>query len=289
MNYPAVAEVPVWLRIIRFPLVRILVLGGGLLYLMSYTEEVMIPYKDTPLTAVGIALAFCLLGMAIYVAYGRFVEGREVTELSTPGMAREWVIGALLGAGLYTACVLVLMAMGIFTIQGLNPWAFLIPAIGMALKSGVFEELVFRGVLFKSTEDMLGSWAAIIISSAVFGFLHLVNPDATIGGAIFITIEAGLLLAAAYLATRRLWLCIGFHMSWNYVQSAVFSGIVSGGVAEPGLLQKTIVGSDLMTGGSFGMERSILALLFDTTAGLVLLWIAYRRGHIRPFSLSKNS
>jgi membrane protease YdiL (CAAX protease family) len=209
-------------------------------------------------------------------------ERRAATELSPPGAGREWAIGALVGAGLYIACVLILMLLGIYRIEGMNPISFLIPAIAMAVKSAIFEELVFRGVLLKSVEDMLGTWVAVILSSATFGFLHLLNPDATIGGAIYITIEAGLLLAGAYLVTRRLWMCIGFHMAWNYVQSAVFSGIVSGGVTEPGLIRDTITGPDLLTGGSFGMERSVVALVLCTTMGVILLLMASRRGHILP-------
>lgn len=280
---------PLWLRVIRFPVVRLVVLGGGLFYLMARTEGLMAPHKDNlPILVFGM-IGLCLLAMAIYVAYGRLIEGREVDELSTPGFLREWSVGALIGAALYTLCVAVLVALGMFTVQGLNPLIIMVPAISMAFHSGIFEELVFRGVLFKSLEDMFGSWIAIVVSSAVFGFLHLLNPDATIGGAIFITIEAGLLLAAAFMATRRLWICFGFHMAWNYVQSAVFSGIVSGGVADPGLLQKTIIGPDILTGGSFGMERSILALIFDTSMGIILLWIAYRRGHIRPMPFLKKA
>ncbi len=53
--------------------------------------------------------------------------------------------------------------------------------------------------------------------------MHLLNPAATLTGALFISIEAGLLLAAAYMVTRRLWMSMGFHMAWNYTQSAVFS------------------------------------------------------------------
>jgi membrane protease YdiL (CAAX protease family) len=150
------------------------------------------------------------------------------------------------------------------------------------LKSGLFEELAFRGVMFRSIEDLAGSWIAIAVSSFVFGFVHLTNAGGTLRGAIYITIEAGLLLAAAYLVTRRLWLAIGYHMSWNYTQSAVFSGIVSGDVADPGLLRTTIQGPSLWTGGSFGMESSLVAFVLCTANGLVLLLIAYRRGHIRP-------
>lgn len=273
---------PLWLRIVQFPLVRLVVLGGGLFYLMAWTEGRIQAVKDNPLLGVAIATGLGLVAMAIYLAYLRIVERREATELSLPGAGREWAIGALIGAGLYTACVLILMLLGIYRIEGMNPASFLIPAIALAVKSGIFEELVFRGVLLKSLEDMLGTWVAVILSSATFGFLHLLNPDATIGGAIYISIEAGLLLAGAYLVTRRLWMCIGFHMTWNYVQSAVFSGIVSGGVTDPGLLRDTIAGPDLLTGGSFGMERSVIALVLCTTTGVILLLIAMRRGHILP-------
>jgi uncharacterized protein len=282
MTYTTAAAKPLWLRIVQFPLMRIVVLGGILFYLMGWTEGRIQHFKDSPGLGALITIGLGLVAIMIYRAYARFVERREATELSLYGAGRDWAIGALIGAGLYTACVLILMLLGIYKIEGTNPVSFLIPAIAMAVKSGIFEELVFRGVLLKSIEDMLGTWAAVILSSATFGFLHLLNPDATLGGAIYITIEAGLLLAGAYLVTRRLWMAIGFHMAWNYVQSAVFSGIVSGAVAEPGLIRNSLTGPDLLTGGSFGMERSVIALILCTTAGVILLLIAKRRGHILP-------
>lgn len=152
----------------------------------------------------------------------------------------------------------------------------------MAIKSGVFEELIFRGVLHRSVETVFGSWVAILVASLAFGLVHMLNPAATLGGAIFICIEAGLLLSAAYLVTRRLWICMGFHMSWNYFQSAVFSGVVSGTAPEPGLLKATMEGPELLTGGSFGMEHSLVALVYCTTVGVILMLIAIRRGHLMP-------
>lgn len=277
-----VAAPPIWLRILQFPLVRLLVLGTIVFFSMTTNNGFMETFKSTPALSIAVTIGMALFAIAVYVAWGRFIERREVTELSLPGSGREWATGALIGAGLYSASAVVLMILGMYHIEGLNPWTYLIPAIAMALSSGTFEELLFRGVLFKSIEDLAGSWIALVISSLVFGFIHLLNPGGTIEGAIYISIEAGLLLAAAYLVTRRLWMAMGFHMAWNYTQSAIFSGVVSGGVTDPGLIQDRIEGPDLLTGGSFGLESSIIALVLCTTAGVILLRIAIRRGHMRP-------
>lgn len=283
MTTPATHSSPLWLRIVQFPLVRIIVLGGGLTFLMAWTEEQVSHVKDNPVLGAVIALGLGVVALGIYASSARWVERRETIELTLPGAGREFALGGLLGAGIYTACVVVLMVLGVYRVEGLNPYSFLLPAVAMSVKSAVFEELVFRGVILRSIEKMWGTWAGLIISSAAFGFLHLINPDATLKGAVYISIEAGLLLGAAYLVTRRLWICIGFHMLWNYVQSAVFSGIVSGAVSDPGLIRDRLEGPDLLTGGSFGMEQSVVALILCTTAGAALLVVAVRRGHILPW------
>ena len=288
MTEQALPAKPLWLRILQAPLGRLIFLGGIILCMMAWSEGRIQAFKDSPLIGVAIAVAMALVVMAVYVAWGKWIERREVTELSLPGAGRELAIGGLIGVVLYAGCVLLLMLFGMYRIEGLNPLSYMIPAAAMAVKSSVFEELLFRGVLFRSVEDMAGSWIAIIVSSLVFGLLHLINPDATIAGAVYIAIEAGLLLAAAYLVTRRLWMAIGYHMLWNYVQSAVFSGIVSGGVSLPVLFQAKIEGPSLYTGGSFGMEQSVFALVLCTITGVVMLAMAVRRGHLMPAPWNRN-
>jgi uncharacterized protein len=281
MNTSSDPHPALWLRIL-LPLVHLVVLGGGLFYFMGWSQSQLEEYHDRPILSFLIQIGLGLIAIALYYAYAKFIERREVAELATPGFAREWAIGALCGAGLYTACAVTLMFLGVYKVEGFNPVSFMLPALALAIKSGVFEELIFRGVLHRSVETLFGSWIAILVASLAFGLVHLANPAATLGGAIYICIEAGLLLSAAYLVTRRLWICMGFHMAWNYFQSAVFSGVVSGGLADPGLLKATIEGPEFLTGGSFGMEHSIFALVYCTAAGVVLLIIAIRRGHLMP-------
>ena len=92
---------------------------------------------------------------------------------------------------------MILVALGIYRIDGLNPLSYMVPAIAMALSSSVYEELLFRGVLFGAVEQWFGSWVALVVSSLVFGLTHLINPQGTMEGALFIAVEAGILLAAA--------------------------------------------------------------------------------------------
>jgi membrane protease YdiL (CAAX protease family) len=269
-------------RVFASPPARVLLLGFVLLLMMGLNGDVMTSYASQPSKAVQHVMALAMAGFAVYVGYARFVEQRSADELRPQGMGRELGTGLLIGAGLYIACELVLMALGIYRITGLNPLSFLVPAIAMAVSSSVFEELLFRGVLYRSVETWLGSWAALVVSSLVFGLSHLLNPQATLEGALFIAVEAGILLGAAFMLTRRLWLSIGFHMAWNYTQSAIFSGVVSGNDAAPGLIRSTVNGPDLLTGGQFGVESSVLALVLCTTTGVVMLVMAVRRGLIVP-------
>lgn len=273
---------PLWLRILQFPPVRLLLLGGILFYCIAFSNLFMSENKGATVPSTVAAVAMIALAMGVYFGFARWVERREVTELALPGMAKELGIGILIGSGLYTGCMLILMVLGVYRMGGFNPVSFLLPAIASALSSGFLEELLFRGALFRIVEEWLGSWISIVISSLVFGLVHLTNPDGTLTGAIFISVEAGLLLAAAYMVTRRLWMSIGFHVSWNYTQSAIFGGIVSGGIAEPGLIKPILEGPDLLTGGQFGLEASLTAFLLCTTTGVILLVMAVRRGNVVP-------
>ncbi len=277
------AQRPLWFRVLQFPLVRLFLLGPLLFLLAGISNGFWeIKFADQPLLGIASAILMVAIGFAVYAAFVKFIEQRRVSELALPKMGSELAAGLLLGAGLYTLCVLILMALGVYRIEGINPLSMMLPSVAMALSSGVFEELLHRGTIFRNVEEMLGSWIALVVSALFFGFRHLGNADGNIVGAMAITIEAGVLLAAVYLLTRRLWLSIGFHVAWNFTQSGVFSGSVSGAFEQPGLFRAIIEGPELLTGGKFGMEATVIALLVCTMTGLVFLFMAVRRGNIVP-------
>jgi membrane protease YdiL (CAAX protease family) len=232
------------------------------------------------LAATMVAAAMMLI---VYAALVHVLERRAVAELALPPMVRELGIGVLLGFGLYSVCILILMLLGVYRVEGVNAWHILLPGLAAPLATGVFEELLFRGGVFRVAETWLGSWMALVISSLVFGFVHLENDGATMQGILSISTWAGILLAATYMLTRRLWLGIGLHAAWNYTQGTVYSGIVSGNEAPtPGLIRSTMQGPDWLTGGTFGVEASVVALLVCSAVGVAMLAMAARRGTIVP-------
>ena len=274
-------------RIARLPPTRIVIascaLGGasfGTQSLLKWTGAVSTLYdaRGSPyLYSLSTLLAF----LASYLVYVRIVERRPVTELSPGRAPGELGAGVLVGAGLFTAAIGSIWMAGCFEVTGVDgapaagPWFFL------ALGSGFAEEILVRGVIFRITEEGLGTWIALAISSLLFGMAHAANPHATLLSGLAIALEAGVLLAAAFVLTRRLWLPIGLHFAWNFVQGGVF-GLAVSGVQFGGILRSRLSGPEILSGGPFGAEASIFAVGFCLLAGTFLLVAARRAGRFVP-------
>jgi membrane protease YdiL (CAAX protease family) len=283
MNTPSRTPLHALLRILRFVPVQM-----GLLYvLLTYLYLSGFFFRGAmargPWQSLTASLLTCVVMVAAFAAVIHFVERRPATDVAVSARGGgELAFGVLLGFSLYATCILILVALGYCRLEYVGAWQVVLPGLALAIGTGFYEELWFRGGVFRLTEEWFGSWIAIIVSSVAFGFVHLSTEGATVMDVTYISIEAGLLLAAAYMLTRRLWLSIGFHVAWNFTQSSVFSGAVSGTAQPTGLIKTTMTGPEWLTGGSFGLEASVVTLVLMTTVGLVLLVMAIRRGEVRP-------
>lgn len=270
-------------RIVSFPLTLMIVefLGVGVAASAASVALLKIVTKDTPGYFLG-GLTVAVLAIAIYLAARRWIERRANDELPLAFVGREVPLGLLIGGGLFTLMTGIVALMGGLAVERANGMGALWAMLAMAVTSGTIEEILFRGILLRHIEAMLGTWAALAITSALFGLAHLSNPGASLFAAFAIAMEAGILLGAAYLWKRRLWIPIGIHAAWNFTQGWVFSIPVSGGKAPEGLLVTSRNGPDWLTGGAFGLEASVIAMLVATGAGLILLVRVVRQGGIRP-------
>jgi hypothetical protein len=148
--------------------------------------------------------------------------------------------------------------------------------------AAVTEELLFRGILFRFVEGRIGTWGALMLSGLLFGAAHLPNPHASLWSALAIAVEAGGMLAAAYVATRNLWVPIGLHFGWNFAEGGIFGAGISGNSAPEGLLRSAMSGPSALSGGEFGPEASLYAVVAGLSVTIVFMWLARRRGHIVP-------
>lgn len=262
------------------PLVRLIVGTLFVIVPMILLKWVIRPLRLSEDTSTTLSVLLgALVALLGYVAYVRWIERRAVSELPGRSAGPELLGGLAIGVLLFAATVGALTLLGVFHVAGRGPLAVVVAPFAGAVSAGVVEELLFRGILFRIVESALGSWLALALSAVVFGLLHLLNAHASAQGAVAIMLEAGILLAAAFMVTRHLWLPIGLHIGWNFTQGGVF-GIAVSGTPTIGLLHGLLSGPDWLSGGIFGAEASLIAVIICLVAAAVLLAIAVRRGNV---------
>ena len=226
------------------------------------------------------AVPLTVLGYWLLV---RFVGGRPVIELGGRGAAlRELLAGLAMGALLMGAVIAVLALLGSYHVVDVGWNTGILVGLQAGIVAGFTEEILVRGVMLRLIEGWLGTWWALAITAVFFGAAHLGNPQATVFGAVAIALEAGILLGACYLLTRRLWLAIGLHAAWNFVQGGIFGSDISGTGSGRGLIEARFTGPDLLTGGAMGIEASVVAVVLCTAAGVAMLLAVRRRGLVVP-------
>lgn len=258
-----------------------LIVGAAVLVIVAALKRVnkAVPFDAHVLLGAAASVVTVLAAHVSYVLYVKWFERRAVTELSARGALAELGMGILIGAGLCTLVVAAIWALGSYRATGVNRPTVVIPAIGTAFVAGYVEEILMRGIAFRIVEEALGIWWAFLLSAAIFGLLHARSPHATVTSTLAIASSAGLVLGAAYVLTRRLWLPIGLHFAWNFAQGGLFGVTVSGRPAH-GLLQGELTGAELVSGGRFGIEASVVVVVVGLALTAAFLLLASRNGNL---------
>jgi membrane protease YdiL (CAAX protease family) len=272
-------------KILHTPLTKIII-GVGVVagiyglsqYLLTELLKTVSFSNDLEKLVAGIVSA--ILSIIAYTYLFTFYEKRKITELSVRKLGRNLIPGVIIGIVLQSLTILVIYLKGGYSIITVNDIVFIIPAATMAFSSAIFEELLFRGIMFRIIEEKSGTFIALIFSAFIFGLLHLANPNSSFIVAIGLAIQAGLLLATAYVYTRNLWFPIAIHFAWNFTQSGIYGAIVSGNSSGKSLLTSEIQGAKWFTGGQFGPEGSIQATLFCLIATIILLALCIKQKKI---------
>lgn len=244
--------------------VLLLVLGSFIFIILYSVAQAPFFLEINP----AIQIVCFLIGVTILLfCYNRWIhwfEKREAKEIALNKMLPEIGRGFGIGFLYFVFITLTMLALGNYRI---NEYSFdiisILQNLTMMLVVAVGEEIISRGFIFRMIAERFNIIIALVVSSLIFGFLHYPNPGATLWSSVAITLEAGVMLALAYLYHNNLWVPIGIHWAWNFSQGQIFGFAVSGMDIKNTLIQPEITGPDLITGGAFGAEASIIAIIFS--------------------------
>lgn len=262
-----------WLRSLAW-LSAMLVAVIAILSLQSVARAI---YPETRFV---LAMAFVSTALAygVYVVLVRWGERRVPRELALRRAPLELALGFTIGALLFSAVFAILWLSGTYvTVWG--TWTDWAHDVRETIGTGLLEELLARAIILRLLARAFGVRWALLLSATAFGAAHLGNPNASSLAALAITIEAGLLLAGFYMVTGRIWMSVGAHAAWNFMQGAVFGAPVSGMQGSGSLFISTPAhgASPVYSGGAFGPEASLPAILVGLTAFVVTLAIIRAR------------
>jgi len=274
---------PLWRKIWDFPLVAMIVgsllwyLGIGIAGAIVILAKPSIPGFSPEMKIYLLAILFLI---PLYVFVIAKLGDPKRNDLRDANWLRKLLLGLVGGTVIFSIAVAIAGVLGIYRIVGIGSLngllsALIVPTVGAA----VTEELLFRGILFRWLEQFGGSWVALLLTSAFFGAAHLNNPNASWIAAVGIAFEAGVMLGAAYMLTRSLWLPMGLHAAWNFTQGEIYDIPVSGTKVD-GMVDAQLSGPPLLSGNGFGLEASVIAIAVATVFGLWLLWRAIQKGEL---------
>jgi membrane protease YdiL (CAAX protease family) len=295
----------IW-RLVIFSLVFGVMLAGvqTLIYYllpgMSQRLQDDMASKELVLNLISQTVVLAALVITLLVI-GRWIDRRSFSDYGYH-WGKRWGLDFAFGL-----CLGAFLMIGIFVVEYLAGWidvvGFLQAPAEISFTMGIFialalfisvafmEETLIRGYLLHNLAEGLNFkfWnptAALILawvlSSGIFGLLHLGNPHATLVSTVNIAI-AGLFLGLGYILTGDLGLPIGLHLTWNLFQGNIFGFPVSGtsfnSVTFIAIEQK---GAEMWTGGAFGPEAGLIGLIAMIVGALLVLgWVKWRYGRIQ--------
>lgn len=205
----------------------------------------------------------------------RFLDRRPFSDLgfSLKGRGKDILYGFLMAVLIYAIGFCVCLLTGQIEVVGVHlHWSDLLLSGLFFAMVAIVEETMMRGyVLGRLLRTRLNKFISLLISSLLFALLHLMNPNVAFLPMLNLVL-GGLLLGASYLYTRNLWFPISLHFFWNWIQGPVLGYEVSGNRFCETLFSLRLPANNLINGGAFGFEGSLVCTVLATLFTLFIIW-----------------
>ncbi len=230
---------------------------------------------------------YAMAGMiAASVLYWKIIEKRNLSEMGVTGRIGGWLIGALIGVGLLAVCVAAIMITGSISYEGLSKDTnipMLMLMLGGFIIQGAAEEFLCRGLVLCSLRDRVPLPVAVVAGTLAFIYPHLSTLREFELRYVFSGLLCLVVISCVFsfitLRTGSIWAACGLHSVWNFCLCCVLGLDLSGSEgASTALINMRSVGNDLLNGGNYGIEASIIADIVIAAAA-VLLWQIYKKNN----------
>lgn len=208
-----------------------------------------------------IQLFTTLIPAVLAIVYCRFIERRNLRSMGfvKDKAAVKYLLGMGIGFAAFSAALLIVVLTGNAEYAGLgtisSPLMYLLICLGWIIQ-GAQEEIICRGWLMCSLSARLPMWAAVLINSAFFSVMHLFNSGFSLLAALNILL-VGIFLSLLAVRTGSIFASCALHSVWNFVQGNLYGLPVSGMAAGSSVFRFELSGSELWTGGVFGVESGL--------------------------------
>jgi len=250
--------------------------GCIICFIIPFALKSLIIKPVLELLGLDLDLAIAICSMFVFVAllvtynlYFRKMERREIEELRFFSKFKESATGFAAGILAISTVFGILSIIGVFQIVGVQLSAKILSVFLVILTLAAFEEILFRGIIYRILMEDFGIGKALLISSLLFGIPHILNPNATVISILSAGL-GGIIAGLFFSITRNLWFVILFHTGWNFAQ--VLFGTTLSGLEEfsgGSVFRSSLNGTEILIGGRFGPENSII------TIGLLILIVLY--------------
>lgn len=279
-------------RVLHFPITKIII---GIVVPFSLfvviQNFVLKPFFYSIIQDKSIAnpIIHCISFMVLLAAYYylfRFYDKREITELSIKYFFKEMFGGFFFGFFTISLVIFILYLLGYYQVISISTTHYPIKFFTVLVFAALVEDLFHRGLIVRVCENWLGTHLTIVIAMLVELQQHFFNPNFNLFSH-FLTLIWGFTMAMMFIYTKRIWLPFFFHLGWNFSQP--FYGSNLSGLNDMGsIIQSKFNGPELLTGGVFGIENSIITLSFLLFIGIALYYLAKKEGKIIKGKLFKR-
>lgn len=270
-------------RVLQFPITKIII---GIVVCFSLfvviQNHVLKPFFYSIISAKSIAdpiiifISSILLLVNYYYLF-RLYDKRKITELSTKYLPKEMLGGFIFGFTTISFSIFILYLLGNYQAFSITTTHYTARMFTVILFAAIVEDLFHRGLILRVKENWLGTNIAIFIAMLV-ELQHISNPNFKIFDLLLYLIW-GFTMAMMFIYTKRVWLPYFFHIGWNFSQPFYGSNLT--GANDFGtIIQSKFTGPELLTGGAFGIEGSIFTESFLLIIGIVLYYLAKKKGKI---------